>query len=161
MDGEEALDRAGHRNGADTDVELLRGGAEVRKDGIEVEVLRIAAPLRGLDEEIVKQRIAAGGLRQQKAAAAQRGQDRFGCAGRAKSGQHGIEGIAALGQHLFGRGGRRRMPAGHGAAPLRTALSAHAGRVFLARSSVAGTASWRSRSICARGWPFFCGLATS
>ena len=102
-------------------MEFLGRRAEVGEDRIEIDLGGVPALERRLDEEVVEHGLAVGPPGEQIAAAAERAEHRLGDARRAKRGQCGVEGVAAVLQNLpSGRGGRR-MAAGD------RALGAHRG----------------------------------
>ena len=71
MNREDSADGARRCHGAETDVELLRGGAEIGEDRIEVEIRLGLALFRGLHEKVVEDRRLTACLGQEEAAAAE------------------------------------------------------------------------------------------
>ena len=123
--GEEAGQHARRGDRADTDMEVLGGGAEVRGHPRDVCVpVAPGAGARCVDEEVVKDLRAVSALGKQKAAAAQRGQHRLGDARRRHAGKRGVEGVAAVLQDFPHRLGDQGMAAGNGA--VRFGRAAHA-----------------------------------
>ena len=93
------------RRRAQADVELLGGGAEISMHWVKVDVRGVFARSRCLDEEVVNDGRATGGVREQKAAAAKGCQHRLGDAGCEVSGDGSVEGVASFLEDLR-RGGR-------------------------------------------------------
>ena len=86
----------GHRHRAHANVELLPGGAEIRQNGVEVELFRAAFDARGLHEKIVHRRRLTGLLRHQETAATQAGQHRLRHACNTHGAQHCVKRVALL-----------------------------------------------------------------
>ncbi len=108
--GEQALCRARCGAGPQPDMELLGGGAEIGVDGEEFDLVRRPALQRRLDEEVEQlDRIASRAPRHEKTAAAGRGEHGLGDEGHARAGNRRVEGIAAIGENLGGRGGSQRV----------------------------------------------------
>ena len=141
MDVEEPAHGPRGRDGAHADVELLLGGSEVGEHREELDLIRRALAPRGLDEEVVDPGLTGRPAGGEEAAAAQGGQHGLGDAGRAQTGQGGIEGVAAgieqRGRRLGGDGvpGGDRALRGHAPSP-----SAH-------RASCSPDERWTRRAI--------------
>ena len=112
MDLEHAGDRTWRGRGAQADVKLLGGGAEVGLNREKVELRGIALAARGLHKKVIHAWCCSGGVGEQKPATAQRGEHGFRHASRELGGDDGIEGIASFPQHLLGRGSGNRVSAG-------------------------------------------------
>jgi hypothetical protein len=84
-------------------VELLGRGTEVGQDRPEVDLGGWPPGTRCLGEEVVQVALAGRGAPQQETAAAERAEHRLGDAGGEMGGDHGIEGVAAVGENLAGR----------------------------------------------------------
>lgn len=94
VDVEDACDRARCGDGAEADVEVLAGVAEVDGDGVEVGFG--VTGLGGLGEEVEEDVVALGGVGEAEAAAAEAGEHGFDDAGGEEGGDRGVEGVAAF-----------------------------------------------------------------
>ena len=100
MNPKQTMGQTGNGHGPEADVKFLLRRAEVGDDRIEIAAVRRRPLFRRLGEEIEQAGGFIGGPRQEKSAATERCQHRFGHGRGAHGAKGGIEGIATVAQNI-------------------------------------------------------------